>query len=44
MNSAPLRYIGDISREDAQLLSRYAASRVQEERGRSVQPAVERPK
>ena len=25
MNSAPLRYIGDISREDAQLLSRYAA-------------------
>ena len=24
MNSAPLRYIGDISREDAQLLSRYA--------------------
>src|SRR5438270_8420588 len=25
MSSAPLRYIGDISREDAQLLSRYAA-------------------
>ena len=25
MSSAPLRYIGDISREDAQLLARYAA-------------------
>jgi predicted O-methyltransferase YrrM len=26
MSGAPLRYIGDISRDDAQLLSRYAAS------------------
>jgi hypothetical protein len=25
MSSAPLRYIGDISREDAQLLARFAA-------------------
>jgi hypothetical protein len=27
-----------------ELISRYAAARIEEERGRSVQPAVERPK